>query len=376
VRVLHVIPSLGKAGAERLLLDIVRSQRLLSGFTVELVVLSDCNAYKDEYPDIKPIPVPSYVRPSLVKPWQYNLEGWKALIRNYKPDIIHSHLFKADFFVHFQPEKGVKYVTHGHDNMRQLQNMQTKHWINKRRIVENFEKRFLLKQYSQSNTHFIAVSQDTEAYFKEVLPNALHSNIHLLTNAINYKTFAQKTSKWPEDGIRKLVNVGSFVSKKNQSFLVEVMQHLVTGKNRYELFLLGDGPMRGVLENQIKERNLNKFIHLPGIVSNVEEYYWKSHAMIHAATYEPFGLVLIEGMAAGLPLITLDGKGNRFLREALGQRHFLASDISPVDFANYVETCFETEENWRSQSQKARLLSRRFDIEAYVDKLKDLYFSL
>ena len=48
-------------------------------------------------------------------------------------------------------------------------------------------------------------------------------------------------------------------------------------------------------------------ITLHGNVDFVEKYLWDSDIYVHPALYEPFGLVLLEAMAAGLPVVSLDG---------------------------------------------------------------------
>jgi glycosyltransferase involved in cell wall biosynthesis len=373
VKILHIIPNLSKGGAERLVLDIVRSQRLISGYSVQLVVLSPENAYAEEYPDIHPISIASYVSPSLTKPWKSDLREWEELISKFKPDLIHSHLFAADFFVHFKPLTGVKYVTHCHDNMRQLKKMSLIDWFSKKRITESYERNFLLKQYIKTSTHFIAISSDTKEYFSKVLPKTLLENIHLLHNAINYQKFSRNAAKWPGNDVRKLVNAGSFVPKKNQMFLLEVMEQLKKSSYQYELSLLGDGHMRAELVQQIEKRNLKKHVKMPGNVDSIEEYYWESHLMTHSATYEPFGLVLLEGMAAGLPVASLDGRGNRVLLEDSKKGPFMPAETSAVDFAKAVEKCFENEESWKNYSRNSKELSKLYRIDTYVSRLNELY---
>lgn len=48
-----------------------------------------------------------------------------------------------------------------------------------------------------------------------------------------------------------------------------------------------------------------------GETLNVNKHLQEENIYLHTATYEPFGLVMIEAMASGLPVISLDGKGNR-----------------------------------------------------------------
>ena len=48
-------------------------------------------------------------------------------------------------------------------------------------------------------------------------------------------------------------------------------------------------------------------------MKNVEDYLKNANLYVHPANYEPLGLVIIEAMASGLPVISFDGNGNRDL---------------------------------------------------------------
>lgn len=49
--------------------------------------------------------------------------------------------------------------------------------------------------------------------------------------------------------------------------------------------------------------------HFMGAQSDIRPYLWAANALVHPALYEPFGLVVLEAMAAGLPAITSDRTG-------------------------------------------------------------------
>jgi len=374
MRVLHVIPSLTRGGAERLVLDIVRHLRKDASYKVELVVLSEENAYHDEYIEVNPIHIKSYVIPSVKGAWRVNLTEWDAIIQEFKPNIIHSHLFAADLFVHYRPIPGVAYVTHCHDNMRQIKRLSPADLFNKTRLTEWYERRFMLEKYILTNNHFIAISEDTHRYFVQNLPKELGKHVHLLHNAIDYKRFSARLAKWEPSGVKRLVNVGSFVSKKNQRFLIEVMEILLGNDTRYELTLVGEGPLRESVENEVHKRNLQAHVHFTGSRSAVESILWDSHMMVHSATYEPFGLVLLEGMAAGLPIVSLDGRGNRILLEDQGKGRFLSINASPSEFAAAISSCFIDFSEWERLSKCSLAFSKAYGMETYINLL-DLFYT-
>jgi glycosyltransferase involved in cell wall biosynthesis len=105
-------------------------------------------------------------------------------------------------------------------------------------------------------------------------------------------------------------------------------------------------------------------------VENVEQYLWQSDVYVHTATYEPLGLVLLEAMAAGFPVISLDGGGNRDLM-INGKNGFLIEKQDPKEFADRILEVYQNNEISNFNAEFAK----QFDIKTYCDKLLEIYQS-
>jgi glycosyltransferase involved in cell wall biosynthesis len=104
-----------------------------------------------------------------------------------------------------------------------------------------------------------------------------------------------------------------FIPKKNLPGLLRGFAHYRKTTNRlpWDLVLLGDGPLRGEVEQLIHELHLTGAVHLPGFKQycDLPAYYGLASAFVHASTTEQWGLVVNEAMAAGLPVIIADRCG-------------------------------------------------------------------
>lgn len=170
----------------------------------------------------------------------------------------------------------------------------------------------------------------------------------------------------------KLINVGSLVDKKNQGFLVDVVELLRSRNVNATLDILGDGPNKNLLLNKINETKLNNYIKLHGNVKNVEDYLKRSTIYVHSATYEPFGLVLIEAMAAGLPIVSLDGGGNKeFIYD--GENGYLIEENDPVLFADKIMELIKTKDGFHKISESAKVIAENYNIKSYTTILLHIY---
>ncbi len=369
LRIVQVIPSLQKGGAERLCLDIVRWLRKLPRTEVRLVTLSAVNSYHEEYPEVEPEVIDAFVVPSILGRWKVDIASWERILDEFRPHVVHSHLFQAEILTRYQLREDVCYFTHCHDNMPQLKRLEWNELTSKHRLTEAYERSYMLGRYAQCNNRFIAISPDTEAYFRKNLPEALRRNITLLPNAIDCSRFSASTATPPTtDGAVRLINIGSFVAKKNQAFLLGVMQQLRSGGIDAYLTLVGDGPLRQDVMDKAKRMGLDSFVHFPGNVSRVEELLWESHVYVHSATYEPFGLVLLEAMAAGLPVVALDGRGNRELIVD-GENGYLLNIGDEESFAQRISLIARASHIWRHLHDNARRVSQDYDMSSYVVRL-------
>lgn len=372
MKILHIIPSLSKGGAERLVLTICNELQKIDSIEVRLVTFSNVNEYGDLASKIQWSVIPSKYVPSILGKSICDVHGLQKYLNEFAPDVIHTHLWEAEIVCSQIQCGNAKRVSHMHDNMSQLQKFSLP--ITKIKLTNLFERKLMIHNYLQCKNTFVAISNDTYNFAKKNVPKSLRKNVIKLFNAIDVSYFSKPINRISDSkNVLQLVTVGSLVDKKNQIFLIPVIQYLQGKGIECELHILGEGINRNVIQAEISKQNLQEFIFLHGNVS-VNEFYWSSDIYLHSAIYEPFGLVLIEAMAAGLPVVCLDGKGNRDLIEE-GENGYMVFENNPELFAERVLEIWENKEQYQRMSGFAMKYAKQFDIVPYVDALLELYKS-
>ena len=102
-----------------------------------------------------------------------------------------------------------------------------------------------------------------------------------------------------------VVSVGRLVEQKAQVDLVEAFARLPEG-SRGSLVVLGEGPLRGVLEERVRELGLEGRVVLPGFVANPWWFVARADLFVLSSRYEGFGLVLAEALVCGVRVVATD----------------------------------------------------------------------
>jgi 1,2-diacylglycerol 3-alpha-glucosyltransferase len=104
---------------------------------------------------------------------------------------------------------------------------------------------------------------------------------------------------------RYFLYVGRLAPEKNLEVLIRSFAESRARGSRSSLVLVGDGPLRHRLENQVQEAGLESSVRFAGLKSTAEllPYYAFAHALVLPSRREPWGLVVNEALAAGLPVI-------------------------------------------------------------------------
>ena len=101
----------------------------------------------------------------------------------------------------------------------------------------------------------------------------------------------------------------------------------------FRLRIAGEGPDRALLEGLIQDTGLGDQVELPGWVSPPGPFLATLDLFAVPSRYEPFGLVVIEAMAAGVPVVASDLEGPREILEQ-GRLGFLVASDDPVKLAD------------------------------------------
>jgi glycosyltransferase involved in cell wall biosynthesis len=365
---------LGRGGAEKLAIEITQELNKRNDVEALLVSFDKTENYVYNTEGLNYKFCPSKVDLSMKKKNRSDLDDYLKILNEFKPHIIHSHRYLSELITRYNISKEISYITHCHDNIKQFKKASLCSFFNKEKMTNLYERRFIFRKYKECDNNFIAISKDTVNYLNNNLPAGLQKNIYLIHNAIDFHRYSFALRKTKLEGNKRinLINVGNFSRKKNQIFLLEVIAILLKQGIHIHMVLLGEGEERAKIEHRIVELGLGEHISLKGNVENVEDFYRESDLYIHSATYEPFGLVLLEAMASGLPVISLDGKGNRDIMKD-GWNGYIIEKEDPEIFAEKITRLISDTELYQRVSENAVNYAKEYDIENYIEKLTDLY---
>lgn len=128
----------------------------------------------------------------------------------------------------------------------------------------------------------------------------------LIPNGINIELYSFDETK--RNAIRntnkKIIGfVGNLLEQKNPFFLIDVFEQLLKTDNKYELWIIGDGPLKGKLIDTINKKGIQNNVKLFGNVNNVYDLYHAMDIFLLPSYYEGFGIVILEAQASNLPCI-------------------------------------------------------------------------
>lgn len=124
----------------------------------------------------------------------------------------------------------------------------------------------------------------------------------------------------------RLVSIGSLSSKKNFATAIRAVGYL---KGEIESYtIIGEGPVRSRLEGLIKSENLEKEVQLIGWSDSIESQLHAADIQLIPSLWEGFGLVAVEGMSTGLPVVASNVDG---LREVLDEANPSVTFVSQAE---------------------------------------------
>ncbi len=139
------------------------------------------------------------------------------------------------------------------------------------------------------------------------------------------------------------------------------------------LVVCGDGRQRPALDALAAELGVSGAVRFLGMRSDVADVLAACDAFCHAAPFEPFGIVCIEAMAVGLPVLAPASGG---IQEAVedGRTGFLYPALDHAALAELMIRLCGDPKTRRNIGRDARAAAeRRFSVEAYLRKLYSLY---
>jgi glycosyltransferase involved in cell wall biosynthesis len=109
-----------------------------------------------------------------------------------------------------------------------------------------------------------------------------------------------------QKGRRMLLAVGRLSEEKQFDLLITVFQRLVIAFPEWVLVILGEGPDRKLLEDQVHSAVLTDRILLPGRAGNLRQWYEAADLFVMTSRFEGFPNVLAEAMAHGATAVSFD----------------------------------------------------------------------
>jgi glycosyltransferase involved in cell wall biosynthesis len=356
-KVCHIINSLSTGGAESLLLKIIRNTKQDIQYTVYYIGGEDTlvEEFEKEGATVH----------SLGGQFNYDL---RVVYRLYKKlqenqfDVLHAHLPNSHWIGRIAAYlNNISVIVSTHHSVPQNYGHLSKNLERFTRPLDNVT---------------VAVSNSVRSGFNaEQNPQwrTIYNGIELqrFRNRIETVDINKVASKWNIKDKLIFLSVGRYVPVKNQMILIRAMPRVLEVHPKAHLVIVGWGRLKRKMERTIKQMGIENSVTITGYISDVEKFYALADIFVHPARIEGFGMVLIEAMAAHLPIIASDIST---VREVVSKKCSFLVPPDDIDaFANKMIALGRKQHKEQFKKKDFEEAVSNFTIQQTVDEYMTIY---
>jgi glycosyltransferase involved in cell wall biosynthesis len=257
------------------------------------------------------------------------------MMKEFAPDIVHSHcpFFMGDFALRLSREYALPLVFTYHTMFEQ--------YINFWPVQNEGVKRFMVKLAAGYANAVDQVIVPCESVRKILADRGVKTPMEVVPTGVDLERFSKGDRKASRE--RNQIPCEAFVighagrlsPEKNLGFLTDCLVAALKGEERARVLIVGKGESDQAIIDAFAKEGLSGRLHMTGVLHDQElvDAYAAMDVFAFASLSETQGLVLVEAMAAGVPVVALDATGVREVVEDTHNGRLLAE----MDMQSFVE---------------------------------------
>lgn len=222
----------------------------------------------------------------------------------------------------------------------------------------------------------VCVSQSVKARFDDLFQKRFDSTV--LYNVIDDAAIRAKALMPLPAGAKKrrftVLSVGRFSPPKKFMRLLKAHKQLLDEGLEHDLWILGDGSEREMLEQYVLENGLSDSVWMPGFIENPYPFMREADLLACSSVYEGYSTFMTEGVILGKPIVTTDVSG---MRELLGNSEYgLIVENDDEAFYQGIKKLLTDAELRHAYAQKANERGMDFSAEKLTKKIEEYFISM
>ena len=220
-------------------------------------------------------------------------------------------------------------------------------------------KRHYVYQFRKLNDVIVLCHHDADTY---------HSYDSAFKPTVIYNPLTLEAGKLSQGTSKRFLAVGRFSHKhKGFDLLIEAFNIFSQKNKEWILDIVGEGPEEQLYRSLITKYHLEKRIILHPFTNQIQDYYSNAQVYVLSSRWEGFGLVLVEAMAHGLPIVSSDLPTSK---EIMGDFALFFKNGDIEELAQRLEDA--THLDWQTKSKVALEIAKQFDISKIIEQWKQL----
>lgn len=207
--------------------------------------------------------------------------------------------------------------------------------------------------------------------------------IQRIAISVNRVSFRQRKPKSRGEKVRILF-AGRLVEKKGLHYVLQALKQVLTINDRFQLNIVGDGPMRQSIEDEIRQTGLNGYVHLLGYKTysrylqemDAADLFILPSITAESGDSEGTPTVILEAQAHGLPVISTYHADIPSI--VVPEKSALLSEERDMDtLARNILFLLDNQDAWEAIGGEGRKYVEKYhNIEIEIDVLEERYNEL